>query len=74
MKLLKIDDVNDTGALLGAISEVWDQLTELLEEIFPEMEEDDWDGVKVKELVPIILGVLKMSFKALSAIPGDEKN
>ena len=71
MKLLKIEDANDTWDLLGRINDVWDELTILLTKCFPDMQEDDWDNVKLEELIPAVMAVMRMSFNKLSEIPGD---
>lgn len=74
MKLLKIDDINDTGELLKVVYSAWDQLVEVLEDVFPDMEEEDWDNVKLNELIPTILAILKSSFAQILTIPTDPKN
>lgn len=74
MKLLNVDNVDDTGKLLNIIYDAWEQLIEVLGECFPDMEESDWDHVKLKELVPAVLGILKSSFSEILTIPKDPKN
>lgn len=74
MKLLKIDDINDTGELLTTIYDVWDQLVDILKQCFPDMQDEDWEHVKLKELVPVVLMMLKSSFKEILSIPNDPKN
>lgn len=74
MKLLKVDKMKDTFELLDAMCEAWEELTVILEDVFPDMEEEDWNGVKVAELLPIILDVFKSSFSQILTIPKDPKN
>ena len=74
MKLLKVDDINDTGELLSTVYDVWDQLVDILGHCFPDMQEEDWEHVKLKELVPVVLTMLKSSFKEILSIPKDPKN
>lgn len=74
MKLLKIDDINDTGALLKVIYDAWEQLTDILTQCFPDMTESDWDNVRLDELVPVVVGILKVSFGKILTIPSDSKN
>lgn len=74
MKLLNVDDINDTVELLKIVYGAWDQLTTILDEVFPGMEETDWDNVKLNELVPILVIILKDSFAAMLTIPTDPKN
>lgn len=74
MKLLNIDDINDTAQLLKVIYGAWDQLTKILNSCFPEMTDDDWDNVKVSELVIVLVAILKYSFTQMLSIPTDSKN
>jgi hypothetical protein len=74
MSLFQIKDFNDTSTVLNTIANSWDQITKLLDRIFPEMEEADWDGVKMKELLTVVTAVLKYAFGEMLAVPVDEKN
>ena len=73
MRLLDVDNINDTWALLKTVYSAWDKLTEVLSQVFPEMEEEDWEHVKVKELVPELLQIVRDSFAEILTIP-TEKN
>ena len=74
MKLLKIDDIDDTLELLRTISKAWDQITGILNKCFPDMTDDDWDNVHTDELIPVVIAIIKMSFKKMASIPNDPKN
>ena len=74
MKLLKIDDINDSATLLTTIYDAWEQLTAILTQCFPDMSDSDWDNVKLEELVPVIVGIFKASFGKILSIPNDSKN
>lgn len=74
MKLLNIDDINDTAQLLKVVYEAWEQLTKILNSCFPEMTDEDWDNVKVSELVIVLVAILKYSFTQMLSIPTDSKN
>lgn len=74
MKLLNIDDINDTAQLLKVVYSAWEQLTAILSQCFPDMEEEDWDNVKLEELIPVIVGILRTSFGKILTIPSDSKN
>ena len=74
MKLLKVDDINDTGELLKAVYNTWNQLTTILCDCFPEMTDEDFDNVKLNELIPTVVAVLKLSFTKILEIPSDSKN
>lgn len=74
MKLLKIDDINDTSELMRTIYDAWEELTVVLTKIFPDMDENDWDNVELAELIPVVIEVLKFSFSNILTIPNDSKN
>lgn len=74
MKLLNIEDITDTAELLKTVYSAWEQLTKILNSCFPEMTEEDWDNVKVNELIPVLVDILKYSFTQILSIPTDSKN
>lgn len=73
MKLLKVDQIETNLELMNAISDAWEQLTVILGKCFPEMEDSDWDNVKMSELIPVVVSILKSSFAKMMDIP-KEKN
>ena len=74
MALFDLENLEDTGAVLNVISRSWKEVQTLLDRIFPNMTEDDWDGVSTKELVKVVIEVLKFAFGEILNIPVDEKN
>lgn len=74
MKLLNIEDINDTAQLLKTVYGAWEQLTKVLNGCFPDMTDEDWDNVKVSELIPTIISIFKYSFSQMLTIPQDSKN
>lgn len=74
MQILKIDDVEDTGELLATIYGAWEQVTAVLSQCFPEMEEEDWEYVELKELIPVVVTILRSTFAEILSIPNDPKN
>lgn len=74
MKLLNVDNMNDTGQLLDVVYNAWEQLVDILNQCFPDMETEDWEHVKLKELIPVIVDILKASFADILSIPKDPKN
>ena len=74
MKLLNVDDINDTAQLLKAVYGAWDELTKILSKCFPDMTDEDWDNVKLSELIPALIAILKYSFSEMLTIPTDPKN
>lgn len=73
MKLLNIESAEDSFELLRIIHEAWDEITEVLDLVFIEATEDDWNNVKVAELLPALVQISKYSLKAALKIP-TEKN
>lgn len=74
MKLLNVDNIDDTAQLLKVVYGAWDQLTKILNSCFPDMTDEDWDNVKVSELVVVLVTILKYSFTQMLSIPTDSKN
>lgn len=74
MGILKISETKDTTELLKTVCSAWAEITNILTEVFPEMETEDWDYVKVKELLPIILAIAQYSITEALSIPTETKN
>lgn len=74
MSLFDIKELDDSVAILNIVTKSWKDVVYLLDAIFPDMTEDDWDGVNTKELLEVIKNVLKYSFAEMLNIPVDEKN
>jgi hypothetical protein len=74
MELLNIDKVGNTYDLLKTVYNVWDDLIDILGECFPDVEESEWENVKVNELLPAIVNILKAAFVEMMTIPTDKKN
>lgn len=74
MAMFKIKDFNDTSTILNTVATSWEQITTLLDRIFPDMSEEDWNGVDMKELLTVVTTVLKYAFSEMLNIPVDEKN
>ncbi len=74
MNLLKIEQLDNQVELIKTICDAWDELTNILNNVFPNMTDEDWNHVKVKELVPIIVGIVKYTISETMSIPSDSKN
>ena len=74
MELLNIESVGSTTQLLATVYGAWDELVKVLSQCFPDMERDDWENVKMKELMPVVIGIIKHSFAEILTIPKDPKN
>lgn len=73
MDLLKIEDLDNQLELLKVIHNAWAEIKEVLSGVFPEVTDDEWKHVKVKELLPIIVGIAKFAVADMLSIP-TEKN
>ena len=71
--LAGIEEVEDMASMLKMVNQAWGSLTKILDKIFPNMTEEDWDGVKINELFPIVVRIVKRSLGAIGNIP-IEKN
>mgnify|MGYP006952324057 CR=1 FL=1 len=74
MELLDIDEDTSSFELLKKVSTAWREVTDILSDIFPDMEKDDWRYVRLNDLVPVILQVVKYTFSEIMEIPSDSKN
>lgn len=74
MKLLNVDDLDNTAELLKVVYNAWEQLTAILSKCFPDMKESDFDNVRLAELIPVVITILKLSFGKVLEIPNDSKN
>lgn len=69
MELVDVENVDDTGELLKVVNSAWKQLKKILSKVFPDMTDDDWENVSVKELLPVVVAILKDSFREMLTIP-----
>lgn len=74
MDLLKIENVENNLEILKMIYGAWNEIKEVLSTVFPDVSEDDWKHVKVKELIPIIIEIGKFAITEALSIPSDSKN
>ena len=69
MELVDVEDMENSMELLKVVRKAWKQITKILSKVFPDMEDDDWDNVSVKELLPVVVAILKDSVSEMLAIP-----
>lgn len=74
MSLFDVEKLDDTAQILNVVMSSWDDVVALLDRVFPEMEENDWDYVDTKELVQAVFKLLKFAFAEMVNIPTDPKN
>ena len=74
MNLFNVENLQDTTQILSIVMGSWDEVIKLLDRIFPDITENDWDYVDTNELVKVIYELLKSAFAEMVAIPTDPKN
>ena len=74
MELLNIQNMEDTVDLLRILYSAWEDVVKVLGKCFPELTYEDWEHVKLRELVPLVAGILRYSFAEMLAVPRDPKN
>ena len=72
MKLVNIDDIEKTDELLATVTKAWNQVIGVLNGCFPDMTEEDWDNVKLSEVMATIMNIMRFSFGMMLTIPKDE--
>lgn len=75
-KLMKLFDENtleDTSQIFTVVTGSFDDVTQILHNVFPEIEEEEWDNVEVTELVEVIYKIIKHSFLKMLEIPVGKK-
>lgn len=74
MSLLEITEDTDQWTLLKKVSGLYNELTNVLDGVFPGVSADEWKRVKLKELISLLLEIFKTTFTELLTIPSDQKN
>ncbi len=64
----------DNATILSIVAQEWNDVTSILSEAFPDMQDEDWDHVKMKELFVCIKNIVIVSIKDMLNIPTDSKN
>ena len=73
MAILKIEDMNNQGELLKVLAGAWDEVINVLNNVFPECTEEEWDTVKTKEVLRVVVEIAKEAVSDVFIIP-TEKN
>lgn len=56
-------DMEDTKSMLGIITKFMGQLKPLLKDVFFGLTDDEMKNIKVKELIPVVVGILKIAME-----------
>lgn len=73
MAIVKIEDMDNQAELLKIISSAWDEIMDTLNAVFPECTEEEWDTVKAKEVLRVVVQIAKAAISDIFVIP-TEKN
>lgn len=73
MELLKIEEIDNQVEMLKTVYGAWEEIKTVLSGVFPDVTSEEWKNVKVKELLPLIIGIAKYSVSEMFTIP-TEKN
>lgn len=76
-ELMAIVDANNLGnnaKMIQSIVAAWGEFKTILDGVFPDMTETDWKCVKIKEIAPIIISLVKYTVSELMGVPTDPKN
>ena len=73
MAIVKIEDMNNQAELLKVIAQAWDEIIAVLNMVFPECTEEEWDTVKTKEVLRVVIQIAKAAISDVFIIP-TEKN
>lgn len=60
------EDINDQKVMLGMVSKLINQLKPLLKDVFWGVTDEELKCIKVKELVPVVVNILKLSMAQFS--------
>lgn len=73
MALVKIEDMTDQGELLKTVAGAWDEILNVLYTVFPECTEEEWDTIKAKDVLAVIIQIAKSAISDIFIVP-TEKN
>lgn len=73
MAIVKIEDMDNQAELLKTVAEAWDEIMDVLNTVFPDCTEEEWDSVKAKEVLNVVIQIAKAAISDVFIIP-TEKN
>jgi len=71
--ILNLDDASSDTDILKKIYAAYKDLRVILSGFFCDISEDEWKRVKVKELLPVVLEIIRFTFLQMKELP-TEKN
>lgn len=73
MKFFDENTLEDTSQIFTVITSSFNDITNILHNVFPEIEEEEWDNVDTTELITVIYKIIKYSFLKMLEIPAGKK-
>lgn len=73
MALIKIDDVESDLDLMITVSQAWDSIIKLFEKCFPDVTPEEWDCVKVTDILPLLIDIFRDLLGQMARIPSSKK-
>ena len=70
-EIMQFESLENAGDFSKKAFGAWSALTKTLEMLFPDMTDEDWDGVRTEELVPLLMKIEKFSVEKALLIPTD---
>lgn len=74
MDLLEIESVTNTIEIVKKVNDAWDEIKAIIAQIFPDLNEEELDSIKLKELIPMLIIIVKYSFAEIIQYIPQEKN
>lgn len=74
MDVLDIDNIQDDNKILKSVSSAYKELRIILSDVFGDITKEEWKRVKLKEIVPIVMLIVKYTFLQMEKLPSEGKN
>lgn len=71
-KLIALLDTEDDAIPLRRITDAWDEVTGILSECFPDLTEEELDGIEISEIVPVLIQIISSAMEEMTK--GQPKN
>jgi hypothetical protein len=66
LTIFDVENMNDTNEILKMVMKTMNQLKPLLKDVFYGLSDEELKCIKVKELIPVVVGILKIAMEQFS--------
>jgi hypothetical protein len=73
-ELSNIDNLGTMEEMLKVVSGAWNAFKDVLGKVFKGMTDEDWDGVYIEDLIPLVYKILIVSMTKIKKATEQEKN